>query len=75
MKKLRLLDSTGDTVLDFDPKLADAAATKEAKALFDRMTKKGAAVYNVKPGETAERVKNFADVGEEAIIIPVIVGG
>jgi len=45
MKKIRVMDSTGDTVIDFDEAKTADNATKEAKALFDRMTKNGASVF------------------------------
>lgn len=75
MKKLRLLDSSGDTVIEFDE--TEANATKEAEALFKRMTDKGATVFAVNRGEgqTDTRVKDFKELEQDNVIVPRIVGG
>ncbi len=76
MKKLlQVMDSTGDTKVAFDE--ADTKATEEAKALFERMTGKGAAVFAVNrgDGQADKRVKNFTDLEAENVIVPTIVGG
>lgn len=81
MKRIiRVLDSSGDSKVEFDDKLetvADHAAKDEAKALFERMTRAGAIAFNVTPGSSApaEPVKSFAKIGEETVIVPKIVGG
>ena len=77
MKTLRVMDSTGDTVLKFDETEATAAAASEAKALFERMTGKGAAVFAVNRGEGQpdKRVKNFNELEQDNVIVPAIVGG
>jgi hypothetical protein len=77
MKKLKLMDSSGDTVLEFDEAQAEAAATLEAKALFERMAAKGAAVFSVNRGEGQPdlRVKDFEQLGSENVIVPAIVAG
>ena len=77
MKKLRLMDSTGDSVVEFDPAQADADVTREAKALFERLTKQGAAVFTVAGGgEVSDRkVTNFDELADENVIVPRIVGG
>lgn len=50
MKKLRVMDSSGDTIIEFDETEATAKAAEEAKALFDRLTAKGGAVFAVNRG-------------------------
>lgn len=76
MKTLRHLNNTGDTAIQFDDTEATAAARAEAKALFERMTKDGASVFNVEAGTNkAERVHKFEDIADEAIIVNRIVGG
>ena len=78
MKKIRVMDSTGDTVIEFDETLAmKDKATLEAEALFDRLTKNSAAVFAVNRGEGQpdKRVTHFNELGEENIIVPRIVGG
>lgn len=77
MKKLRVMDSSGDTVVEFDETEATTKARDEAKALFERLMEKGAAAFAVNrdAGETDMRVTNFNDLEAENIIVPRIVGG
>ena len=77
MKKLSVMDSSGDTVIEFDETEATAKAAEEARALFERMTAKGAAVFAVNRGEGKPdlRVKDFGALEQENIIVPAIVGG
>ena len=77
MKTLRVMDSTGDTVIKFDEAQADAKATQEAKELFERMTKKSAAVFSINRGKdkSDKRVTNFSELEQENVIVPLIVGG
>lgn len=76
---IRVLDNTGDSVVEFDSEAkAEDKAKAAAKALFERLTKeRGATAFDVSkgPNEPARVVKNFADVGEETILVPRIVGG
>lgn len=76
-KTLRVMDSTGDTVVEFETDAAIASkAEMEARALFDRLTSKGAAVFAVNRGEGGDkRVRNFNDLEAENVVIPLIVGG
>lgn len=77
MKTLRLMDSSGDAVIDFDETEATAKARDEAKALFEKLTGKGAAVFAVSRGEgqADKRVKDFNDLERENVIVPAISGG
>lgn len=78
MKKIRVMDSTGDTVVEFDETLAmKDKAFLEAEALFERLTKNSAAVFAVNraEGQPDKRVTNFNDLEQENIIVPRIVGG
>ena len=78
MKILRVMDSTGDTRIEFNETEACASkANMEARALFERLTGKGAAVFAVNRGEGApdKRVTNFNDLEGENIVVPLIVGG
>ena len=78
MKTLRVMDSTGDTVLEFDETEAMASkAHMEAKALFERMTKGGGAVFAVNRGAGVadKKVTNFGELESDNIAIPRIVGG
>ncbi len=78
MKRIRVMDSSGDSVVEFDETLAmkDAAYT-EADALFERLTGKGAAVFAVNRGEGVadKRVRHFDELESENVVVPVIVGG
>lgn len=79
MKKvLKVMDSSGDSRVEFE--CGDAMKTKpemEAEALFDRLTKKGAAVFAVNraDGQPDKRVTNFNELEAENVIVPAIVGG
>lgn len=76
MKKIRKMDSTGDSVIDFNPAEAEAAATKEAKALFERIGKEGGSVFALDDkGDAAGRVTNFDNLAEDNVVVPRIVGG
>lgn len=77
MKRLRVMDSSGDTVVEFDEANAEQAAHGEAKALFERLTKSGSAVFAVNrgAGEADKRVKKFDELEAENIVVPLIVGG
>lgn len=76
MKTLRVLDSSGDSVIEFDETEATVTARDEAKALFKRMTEKGAAVFAVNRGETGDKqVKDFQELESENLIVPLITGG
>lgn len=76
MKTLRVMDSTGDTVIQFDEAKAKSTATKEAKALFDRLSARGA-VFAVNRGKGIDdkRVTNFNELEADNIAVPRIVGG
>lgn len=73
MKTLRVMDSTGDSMVKFE----DESSTAEARALFERMTGKGAAVFAVNrgDGQADKRVKDFDALESENIIVPAITGG
>ena len=70
MKKLRVLNSTGDTVLEFD----ETKALDEAKALFEKLKGEGAAVFAV-GAQGDKRVAKFSELGEENVAVLRIVGG
>lgn len=76
-KVLKVMDSTGDTVIEFDDtETKSKAAENEARALFDRLTSKGAAVFAVNRGPAGDkRVTNFNDLEVENVVVPLIVGG
>ena len=81
MKKvLKVMDSSGDTQVTFDTETDAKDATKgttEAKALFDRLIGKGAAVFAVNRGDSQsdKRITNFNDLEAENVVVPLIIGG
>lgn len=84
MKKLRVMDSSGDSggipgrpPLEFDDTEATATVRAEANALFERLTGAGAVTFAVNRGgaEPDKRVTDFNDLEAENIIVPRIVGG
>lgn len=76
MKKLRVMDSSGDTVIEFDEAEVTAKATEEARALFERLSARGA-VFAVNRGEgkADKRVTNFDELEADNLAVPRIVGG
>lgn len=76
MKKLRVMDSSGDSVLEFNEAEVDAKATQEAKELFDRLKNQGAAIFAVnRDGQPDRRVTNFDELEASNVVVPRIVGG
>lgn len=74
MKRLMAMDSTGDTRVEFEP---NTKAEAEAKALFEKLTGKGSAVFAVNRGEgkADKRVTDFNELEAENVAVPRIVGG
>ncbi|MCW5621406.1 MAG: hypothetical protein KIS79_09905, partial [Burkholderiales bacterium] len=77
MKVLRVLDSTGDRVIEFDDSDATLTAQREAKALFERMLTSGSVAFKVNRGEGRpdEKVADFDALENETVIVPRVVGG
>ncbi|MBI4291989.1 MAG: hypothetical protein HY661_10960 [Betaproteobacteria bacterium] len=72
---IRVLDSSGDSVHTFD--LREKEAQRQAKALIERLQMQGATLFSVDPktGEGAKKVTGLAELGEENVAVPRIVGG
>lgn len=79
MKMLRILDRSGDTVIEFDETEATAAQTAKAKAVFDDwMAKKRAAFLTKRAdGKPDLKITSFDQIeaGAETLLIPQIVAG
>ncbi|MCC7547320.1 MAG: hypothetical protein IT532_06110 [Burkholderiales bacterium] len=77
MKVLRVLDSTGDRVIEFDESDATLTAQREAKALFECMLTSGSVAFKVNRGEgrVDEKVADFNALENETVIVPRVVGG
>ena len=77
MKLIRVLDSTGDTAIEFDE--ANTEATAKAKAVFDDwMAKKRPAFLTKRAdGKPDEKITSFDQIedGAETLLIPAIVAG
>jgi hypothetical protein len=77
MKILRILDSSGDRVVEFDETESSVLAKREAQALFERMLSSGSTAFKVNRGEGRpdEKVTDFSALENETIVVPRVVGG
>lgn len=73
MKRLMVMDSTGDSRIEFDDTEATAPAREEARALFERLTEKGARAFRTT--ENPGPIKTFDEVQGDVLLVPRIVGG
>jgi hypothetical protein len=76
MGTMRILDSTGDTLVDWD--VGDEAAVSQAEELFAQLTLERKIPFARSAGapvEEAEQVKTFDPNAEEIIWVRPIVGG
>jgi hypothetical protein len=77
MKMIRVLDSTGDTCIEFDEATPEALA--KAKDVFDVWMKKKLPAFLTKRanGKPDEKITSFDQIeeGAETVLIPAIVAG
>lgn len=77
MGKLRVLDSSGDTVVDWAAE--DTDSVKEVEAMFRRLvftTRRMAFARPAgAPAEAAEQVRTFDPAAEEILVVRPIQGG
>ncbi len=77
MKMIRVLDSTGDTRIEFDEATPEALA--KAKDVFDGWMKKKLPAFLTKRanGKPDEKITSFDQIeeGAETVLIPAIVAG
>jgi hypothetical protein len=74
MGELRIIDSTGDTKINFDPKNRDEVEAAEAQ--FDTLTEKGFTAYHVeKDGSKGKVMKKFDSKAGLIIMVPTLAGG
>jgi len=76
MGTMRILDSTGDTLVDWD--VGDATAVREAEELFARLTGERRVPFARRPGSAAaeaERITAFDPEVDEIIWVRPIAGG
>jgi len=81
MSTLRVLNSSGDRSIQWDPEqfaVGDPEAIQavaEAERIFAEARARGAQAFRVTPGEPAQRLAQFDPQAEEIIVIPPMVGG
>jgi len=77
MKIIRILDSSGDRVVEFDDSEVSTLARRKAHALFERMLSSGSTAFKVNRGEGLpdEKVTDFSALEDETIVVPRVVGG
>ena len=81
MATIRILNSSGDVQLDWDPRKAEEgdpeaiAALQEAERIFAEQRARGATAFAVAPGRPAERLDTFDPKAEEVVIVPRVAGG
>jgi hypothetical protein len=77
MGKLRVLDASGDTVLDWE--IEDNEAVREAEALFRRLVDDERRMAFARPAEgtaeDAELIRSFDPTAEEILMVKPIQGG
>jgi hypothetical protein len=77
MGKLRVLDSTGDTVLDWD--VEDNEAVREAERLFRHLVDDECRMAFARPADgtaaDAELIRAFDPSAEEILMVKPIQGG
>jgi hypothetical protein len=77
MKIIRILDSSGDQLLEFDDTQPGAEARLEAQQLFERLLASGAAAFSVNraDGKPEQKITLFSELENETIVVPRMVGG
>jgi hypothetical protein len=77
MKKLLILDKTGDTCIGFAD--TDTEATAKAKVIFDEWMAKKLPAFLTKRqnGKPDEKITDFGQIeeGAETVLVPAIVAG
>lgn len=77
MKMIRVLDSSGDTCIEFDEATPEALA--KAKETFDAWMGKKLPAFLTKRqnGKPDEKITNFDQIeeGAETVLVPAIVAG
>jgi hypothetical protein len=81
MAKLRVLSSTGDSVVEWDAARAEQgdpealAAVREAERIFEEQRARGATAFVVAPDQPARRVDEFDPAAEQVVMVPRVAGG
>lgn len=74
MGEMRVLDSTGDTKVIWDPENEDE--TEAAEEQYDSLIKKGFKAFKVsKKGDKGKAMKEFDSDAGKIIMVPAMVGG
>lgn len=73
MSKLQIMDQTGHSTLDFDPK--NDSQVKEAMEKFDQLVGQGYQAAVRTEGGGLKKVKSFDPTATEVVMHPQLVGG
>lgn len=73
MSKLRVLNKSGDTTLEWD--VEDAASVEVVKAQFNEIIKGGYMAFSVTSPTSGEQIRTFDPEAEEIIMTAPMVGG
>lgn len=73
MAKLRVLNMTGDTTLEWAPN--DAASVEVVRKQFDAIIKEGYMAFRVDSPTSGELIRTFEPEAEEIIMTAPLVGG
>jgi len=75
MKTLIVMDSSGDSRVEFDDTPATEAARNEARALFERVQGQGGAAFVLDREKGDTKITDFSQVEGETVLVPRVVGG
>ena len=81
MSKLRILNSTGDSQVAWDPAAVAAgdpeaqAAVAEAERIFNEARARGGSAFSVSQGQAPTRLDRFDATAEQILLVPRVVGG
>jgi hypothetical protein len=73
MAKLRVLNHTGDTTLEWDVK--KPASVEVVKAQFDEIIRQGYMAFRVDSPSSGEVIRSFDPAAKEIIMTAPLVGG
>lgn len=74
MKRLKVMDRSGDSVVEFEE--ADPMALAKAQVVMDECLARGGAVFKVDPKTNeGEKITRAEQVENEALVVPAITAG
>lgn len=81
MGKLRVLCSTGERTIVWEPAQAEIGyqeaveAVREAERILDEELRRGATAFRVEAGMPAKQLERFDPEAEQIIVVPRVAGG